>query len=372
MVQFALAIRRVLPLPVCIYQFGGVRDIEYLTHISKARRLSSIFVRSKYWATHDPFSRQKVSTFESSRPAVLELAAKYNELITTLKNDDGALSSRTPQEILEAEKLLFTEMCEICLWGNATDLSLLTSLTYEDIQKLQGSEARKSSEKNILVNELPAAYHVLKNAQESKGKREPRQVDIILDNAGFELFVDLILAGYLLSAGLATRIVLHPKSIPWFVSDVLPSDYGNLLNALADPQAFFSTPSSSFPSAPSDENRQNAGSSSSNKTKPPQLSEKELSDLSHLFENWTKFHQEGQILLRPNRFWTSSASYWNLPTSAPDLYEELRASELVIFKGDLNYRKLTRDVCSLSSLLPFFSPLRSHSPIPPIPSLPLS
>ena len=62
----------------------------------------------------------------------------------------------------QAEKLLFIEMCEICLWGNATDLSLLTSLTYEDIQKLQGSEVRRQSEKNIIVNDLEAAYESLK------------------------------------------------------------------------------------------------------------------------------------------------------------------------------------------------------------------
>ena len=92
------------------------------------------------------------------------------------------------------------EMCEICLWGNATDLSLLTSLTYEDIQKLQGSEARKASEKNILVNDLEAAYDALLEAK--KVGKESRQVDIVLDNAGFELYVDLILAGFLLSAGL--------------------------------------------------------------------------------------------------------------------------------------------------------------------------
>ena len=217
------------------------------------------------------------------------------------------------------------EICEICLWGNATDLSLLTSLTYEDIQKLQGSEARKRSEKNIIVNDLEAAYDTLKKAKKNK---QDRRVDIVLDNAGFELYVDLILAGYLLSAGLATTVVLHPKSIPWFVSDVVPADFAALLNALADPQSFYSTPSE-------DETHQG-------KTPAP-LSQKEVNELSFLFEQWSGFHQEGWLMLRPNRFWTEGGSYWRLPGDTR-LFEDLRGSELVIFKGDLNYRKLTADV----------------------------
>ncbi|KAL9008589.1 MAG: hypothetical protein Q9173_006301 [Seirophora scorigena] len=269
--------------------------------------------------------KQKLSTFKSSRPAVLELAAKCKKLTSQLKND--APKSKSPHELEEAEKLLFTEMCEICLWGNATDLSLLTSLTYEDIQKLQGSEARKSSENNILVNNLPAAYQVLKVAKQSNPDG-PRRVDIVLDNAGFELFVDLILAGYLLTAGLATQIVLHPKSIPWFVSDVLPADFVSLLNALADPQAFYSTPAE-------DENE--------SQKNPPPLSEDETSKLLFLFQHWSTLHQEGQITIRPNLFWTGPGSYWRLPKTAPSLYEDLKESELVIFKGDLNYRKLTGD-----------------------------
>ena len=108
-----------------------------------------------------------MSTFRSSRPAVLELAARYHELITQM----GKKDAKTEAEVDEAEKILFMEMCEICLWGNATDLSLLTSLTYEDIQKLQGSEARKASEKNIIVNDLGAAYDVLKKAKK-EGKKE--------------------------------------------------------------------------------------------------------------------------------------------------------------------------------------------------------
>jgi len=233
----------------------------------------------------------------------------------------------------EAEKILFMEMCEICLWGNATDLSLLTSLTYEDIQKLQGSEARKASEANILVNDLPTVYDILKKAQ--KEGRKERRVDIVLDNAGFELFVDLILAGFLLSAGLATHVVLHPKSIPWFVSDVVPADFSALLNALNDSQSFYSTPS---------EDEKNAG------TTPEPLSQNEVDELSFLFSNWSNFHAEGQLILRSNRFWTEGGSFWRLPSSDPELYEDLKESELVIFKGDLNYRKLTGDVSYLKVL----------------------
>lgn len=261
-----------------------------------------------------------MSTFRSSRPAVLELATRYHEIIKQLQNK----TSKQGDE--EAEKILFMEMCEICLWGNATDLSLLTTLTYEDIQKLQGSEARKASEKNILINDLSAAYDVLYQARAS-GKRE-RRVDIILDNAGFELYVDLILAGFLVSAGLATNVVLHPKSIPWFVSDVVPADFAALLNALAAPQAFYSTPSDDDLAA--------------GKTPKP-LSPTEATELSFLFSHWGTLHAEGQLALRPNRFWTEAGSYWRLPTFDARLHQDLQESELVIFKGDLNYRKLTGD-----------------------------
>ena len=273
-----------------------------------------------------------MSTFRSSRPAVVELAARYRDIVTELESKHTIKGAKTQQELEEAEKILFFEMCEICLWGNATDLSLLTTLSYEDIQKLQGSEARKASEKNILVNDLGKAFKALTDAQ--KSGREERRVDIVLDNAGFELFVDLILAGYLLAAGLATTIVLHPKSIPWFVSDVLPQDFASLISALADPQAFYSSVS--------EEER------ASGKIATP-LSDAEVSDLKFLFAHWSRIHAEGQLVLRPNLFWTAGGSFWRLTKTEPDLYEDLKESELVIFKGDLNYRKLTCDVSKLIS-----------------------
>ncbi|KAI9842822.1 MAG: hypothetical protein M1838_002973 [Thelocarpon superellum] len=286
------------------------------------RRVHSLFALTQHWKSYDVFAQQKLSSFRSSRPAVLELAARYHDLMGQLEAADRHVSAEANQ----AEQLLFTEMCEICLWGNATDLSLLTTLTYDDIQKLQGSEARKTSEKNVLVNDLPHAYQALKTSQRADPGGE-RRVDIVLDNAGFELFVDLILAGYLLAAKLATTIVLHPKSMPWFVSDVVPADFAALLSVLADPQTFY---------AASVEEQDTS-------TQAPALSAAEVEHLSFVFSHWSGFHEEGQLVIRPNQFWTHAGSYWRLPESAPRLHQDLQDSELVIFKGDLNYRKLTAD-----------------------------
>ncbi|KAG5929986.1 hypothetical protein E4U42_003640 [Claviceps africana] len=284
------------------------------------RRISTFFSFTKHWKDHDIFARQKIDTFRTSRNAVVELAARYKELVAQLGANSGVAHGE------EAEKLLFTEMFEVCLWGNATDLSLLTNLTYEDIQKLQGSKARKAAEKNILINDLPLAYDTLKKARD-EGKKE-RRVDFVLDNSGFELYVDLILAGFLLTSGLATQVILRPKSIPWFVSDVLPADFGLLLNALSQPKTFFETPSE-------DDELQD-------KTPAP-LTDKETEELLFVFQEWATLHAEGQLIMRPNRYWTAGGSFWRLPTEAPELYEDMKGAELTIFKGDLNYRKLTGD-----------------------------
>lgn len=260
-----------------------------------------------------------MSTFKSSRPAVLELASRYKELAL----DAEKSTNKSSQATVQADRLLFSEMCEICLWGNATDLSLLTSLTYEDIQSLQGSEARKAAEKNIIVNELDQAFEALHKMRMDK-KDSERRVDIVLDNSGFELYVDLILAGYMLSSGLATTVVLHPKLIPWFVSDVIPQDVPDLLSALADPQEFYTR-------------RDETGKAY------PRLSEKEAGDIKFLFDQWSQFHEDGKLIIRPHQFWTSPGCYWRMPHLAPDLFDDLKQSELVLFKGDLNYRKLVND-----------------------------
>ncbi|KAF2766808.1 DUF89-domain-containing protein [Teratosphaeria nubilosa] len=291
------------------------------------RRMATLFSTSQHWKTYDIFAKQKISTFRSSRPAVVELAARYNDLTKQLQSEKSALATASEEERVRAEEALFREMAEICLWGNATDLSLLTNLSYDDIQKLQGAESRKANEAKILVNDFAPAFATLKKAQQAGP--QARRVDIVLDNAGFELFVDLVLAGYLLHSGLATHIVLHPKNIPWFVSDVVPKDFSDLLTVLVNAKSFYETPSA---------DDQACGAI------PQPLSAEDEGHLKALFENWSQLYAEGQIVLRPNTFWTEAGSYWRLPRTAPALFSDLQTSELVIFKGDLNYRKLTGDV----------------------------
>lgn len=140
------------------------------------RRMNTLFSLSTHWKQYDVFSRKKMSTFRSSRNAVLELAKRYNDLMKQLQSKDSALASVSEEERSKAEEGLFVEMCSICLWGNATDLSLLTSISYDDIQKLQGSNARQENEKNIIVNDFSKAFACLKKAQSSSS--EDRRVRI--------------------------------------------------------------------------------------------------------------------------------------------------------------------------------------------------
>lgn len=89
-----------------------------------------------------------------------------------------------------------------CLWGNRVDLSLPSAMAHSD-----------ESEASLLVDDREAALAMLSDA---------RQVAIILDNAGVEVFADLQLARAL--ADLGKVVTLWAKDVPFFVSDAMPVD----------------------------------------------------------------------------------------------------------------------------------------------------
>lgn len=209
------------------------------------RLLRSFFARSQHWKQYDPFSTQKVGAFRSSASAISQLSDAVEQLIK--KAEAGAQQRMTGDvdTVDEGLKVVFRELVQTSLWGNATDLSLLTHLTHADLQQLQagglGAEAQSKREKFILsgLDGISMAWDTLVAQTEANiaGAGQSR-IDIILDNSGFELFTDLLLADFLLSSGMTDQVVFHPKDMPWFVSDVTPSDFLFTLEALQSADFF--------------------------------------------------------------------------------------------------------------------------------------
>lgn len=267
------------------------------------RFIASFFTTTKHWKSYDVYHRQKTEAFKASQEGVVELALRYKALSEQLK---------TPNISLETLGVLFKEFSDISLWGNATDLSILQHMSLDEIKTLQGAEVRKKNEENILANDLDKVWKTL-SAEVADPDFEVR-VDFVLDNAGFELYADIMFVLFLLDSNVAKTVILHPKNHPWFVSDVLPVDVLDMFNQLGD-SSFFNT-------------------------------KEHRAELDYVVEKLITFHSEGRLIVRTSPFWTTFHSYNQITETGAGrkVWEDLKDSSLVIFKGDLNHRKLIQDL----------------------------
>jgi Damage-control phosphatase ARMT1-like domain len=175
------------------------------------------------------------------------------------------------------------------LWGNRVDLSLWSAFESDRSRfDIQNQEA------HILVNDALKVTELLISC---KGGR----VDFVVDNAGFELICDLCLTDFLLGSGLINQVKLHLKPHPTFVSDAMIKDVLDTTEFLAN------------------YNHQEVASFG-----------------KRLQENIAS----GRLILCQDYFWTSPLAFWEIPES---LKSELAAANLVVIKGDANYRRLLGD-----------------------------
>ena len=119
--------------------------------------------------------------------------------------------------------------------------------------------------------------------------------DVICDNSGSELFSDIYLAVFFIKLGFAQKVILHVNPCPFFVSDATLDDFSKLLNML---------------------------------TKDGKNSE--LTELLH----------QKKIAVEADEFWVEPYYFDAMP---PKLHKHFEKSDLVIVKGDLNYRRLVGD-----------------------------
>ena len=164
---------------------------------------------SQTLTTYDPFKTQKQDGFTHSINSITLLVRHTVDLL------NQAVNFPTTERKYELIKLL-----KLDLWGNRCDLALSAGL---DVNAMGDPvELLSFFDKDLLVNDTQMIWDLLRKPNKTS---ETIIVDIVLDNAGYELIADLCLASFLVAHGLAQRIRFYVKKIPWFISDVNLHDF---------------------------------------------------------------------------------------------------------------------------------------------------
>ena len=189
-----------------------------------------------------------------------------------------------PDEDPEAQ---FERLLHAALWGNRADLSYMVAAHL-------GAIATPGDERdNLLADDSAALWRFI---QLNAGGR----VAILADNAGTELLMDVALLDFLLCTGLAAEVHLHLKPQPLFVSDALIPDLADGLDALP-------------------------------------LGGEAAAKLARRVDGHIA---AGELILKTHWFNASSLFYSQMPD---DLRTDLARMDLVLVKGDANYRRLLDD-----------------------------
>jgi len=202
----------------------------------------------------------------------------------------------------------FVLLLHSALWGNRADLSNFT--VKENAHR--GLDAHTERD-NLLIDDTEAVLaffcqrieRILTDAEE-KPVSSVESVDTVAfinDNVGADSLFDLALADFLLTQGWAQHVVFYLKNQPFFVSDAMPEDIRLIIRQL---QA----------------------------AEDPAIAA--LGDRLHQAILPTSY----SLLLTTDPFWTSCLSFWELP---PTLHAGLSRADLIILKGDVNYRRLLDD-----------------------------
>ncbi|XP_046751408.1 damage-control phosphatase ARMT1-like [Diprion similis] len=274
---------------------GGIPRFYSTPHIYSEcytyRRIAEAFHLTETLKSYDPFTAQKRRAFDDSTASAIAVAAH------TLQEID-----RKQEVSLADKKQEFIKHLKLCLWGNKVDLAFSHGAAVG--QSGNPLELLSSLDKNILVNNTDLVWDALTNCR-TKKPNGTMTVDVVLDNAGYELFTDLSLSAFLISRNLADRIRFYVKRIPWLVSDVTTRDFQWIIQHMK------------------------------NSSNP------DLSRFGQLVEG----HLEtGVFSILDEPFWTSPFVFSEMPQKDPALYAKLSEASLAIIKGDLNYRKLIGDI----------------------------
>jgi len=198
-----------------------------------------------------------------------------------------AAVARLLESLPDDAEARFERLLHGSLWGNRADLSYMIAA------HLGATAAPGDERSNLLADDSAALWRYLQ-------ARAGGRVAILADNAGTELLMDVALIDFLLSTGLAAEVHLHLKPQPFYVSDALIQDLVEGVDALP------------------------SGGEAAWK----------------LARRVDGHIVAGELILKTHWFNASSLFYCQLPD---DLRGDLARMDLVLTKGDANYRRLVGD-----------------------------
>jgi Damage-control phosphatase ARMT1-like domain len=228
----------------------------------------------------DPYGPDKLSSLGI---AAIPLAAL---------GDAGLLDAPPTSEALRS-------LLKASLWGNQADLSLW--------QAGEGPGHERIDRDNQLLVD-----HTGDVAAWLAGAGGPRDIGVVVDNAGEEFTMDLALVDALLRLPREGRVTLHVKAFPTYVSDVTPHDVDDTLRA-------FRTSS--------------------------------VLHARRLAARLDAALTAGRLAVQPDAAWAQPHPFRRLPDGPR---ATLGRHDFLIFKGDANYRRLLDD-CHWPATTPFES-----------------
>jgi hypothetical protein len=232
---------------------------------------------------YDPFAKQKRAGLEVSVATAEPILSQIQDLGKKKVKDGFALAAA------------------FALWGNKMDLSIWPADAKADVPGMF-QQILASANDNLLHDDTTTLVEYGQKLLDKGGG----EIDIVVDNAGFELIMDLALADYLINSGVAKTVRFQLKSHPTFVSDALEKD-------LVEHIEFYT-----------------------------KLTEKEYSSCKEAGSRWKEYLANGKWVCNENSFWVQPPPMWEMPS---DLRNDIKSRcDLAFIKGDANYRRLLGDL----------------------------
>ena len=234
----------------------------------------------RFWETgRDPFGPAKHEELEGERP--------WARLESALAGARGDRRTRMGSLLLAS------------LWGNRVDLSYTVA-----------AGRSEHHEEDLLSDDRAPAAALL--------TRAGANVHVVADNAGTELVLDLAVVAAVLEDP-QSRVTVHLKMQPMFVSDAMPADFFGLLARMHDRAPL----------------------------------------VRSLAEALASHFASGRLALAPDPFWSGPRFMSDAPAHLTDAF---KTATVVMFKGDANYRRVVGD-----ALWPPATPFATASACVPAP-----